>query len=245
MKKEIEVYLHEFSQYFADREEISKSELRLFYTAKNPLMTIQEFRRHLYALEKMEVLTPFGRGQYAFLKKKRKWQPHPSPFLEEICNSISIQFPYIEYQIWETSELNEFMVHQPIRNHIILESEKMSLDALFSFLIEKFPGRVYLEPDRAMIERYAYQQPVSVFVCKWISQAPRDRRYPGIPYAKLEKILVDLFVDRDRYFIFQDGELETIYKYIFSNYLLDKKSMFRYAGRRNASVKLKEFIQNR
>jgi hypothetical protein len=86
------------------------------------------------------------------------------------------------------------------------------------------------------------QKPGSIIISKLISQTPRGRKIDRVPYAKIEKILVDLLVDDEKYFVYQGQELVSIYENVFDCYLIDVRSLFRYAGRRKADQKLRNFI---
>ena len=66
----------------------------------------------------------------------------------------------------------------------------------------------------------------------------------GVVCAKLEKILVDIFSDEDRFFIFHGQEMINIFDNAFSNYWINTKTLFRYAGRRKAAERLKHFINS-
>jgi len=63
-----------------------------------------------------------------------------------------------------------------------------------------------------------------------------------VPSPKLEKILVDLFTDEDRFYYFQGAELARIFENAFSAHPISVKTLFRYARRRKASTKLRKFI---
>ncbi len=136
------------------------------------------------------------------------------------------------------------MLHQPVHHDVIIETEKGTEDSVFNKLSEKSPGRTFLDPDRVMMERYVLQQSEAILISKLITQTPVGKKVNGVPYAKIEKILVDILVDEEKYFIFQGRELVSIYENVFYGYLMDEKSMLRYAGRRKAMDKLKQFILN-
>ncbi len=54
---------------------------------------------------------------------------------------------------------------------------------------------------------------------------------------------MDILVDENKYFIYQGQELVSIFENVFGHYLIDENSLLRYAGRRNAVPKLKQFIR--
>lgn len=252
MKKDIvELNIPEFINKFSGQKYASKADLRNFYHLQYPDLTEQAFRRILYALEKQNHIIATGRGIYIFQEPlstkhspKKKFVPTLSPTVKTVNDEIKTTFPYLDYLIWETKILYEFMVHQPGQNQIILETEKGTGDSVFNHLSEIYPGQTFLDPNRITIERYAIQQPEALLISKLVTQTPMGKRVNGVPYAKIEKILVDILVDNEKYFIFQGQELVTIFENAFAHYLIDEKSLLRYAGRRNAIPKLKQFVLN-
>jgi hypothetical protein len=67
----------------------------------------------------------------------------------------------------------------------------------------------------------------------------------GVVSARLEKILVDIFSDEDRFFTFHGQEMINIFENAFSMYWINTKTLFRYAGRRKVVERLKNFINTR
>jgi hypothetical protein len=250
MNRDIAKSIVDFGKKYSSQQFVSKSQLRNFYQSTTPDMTEQTFRRILYALEKKNMIVSTGRGMYACFpehssntRNKRAFSPNTSDKTKEINNEIKENFPYIDFLIWETSSLHDLMLHQPVQNQIILETEKVGKEPLFNHLSEIYAGQIFLDPDRVTIERYSIQQSESVFISKLISQTPRGKNFGGVPYARLEKILVDILVDSDKFFIYQGQELVNIFENAFAQFWIDERSLIRYAGRRTAVAKLKQFIQ--
>ena len=250
MKKDIvELNIPELKKKFSGQKHVSKTDLRDFYHLQNPTITEQAFRRILYALEKQNLIIPTGSGIYFFQgplssqhSQKKKFVPLLSPIVKRLNDEIMETFPYLDYLIWETKILHEFMVHQPGQNQIILETEKGTAESIFNRLSENYSGQTFLDPNRITMERYVFQQPETILISKLVSQTAIGKRVDGVPYAKIEKILVDILVDDEKYFIFQGQELASIFENVFSHYLINEKSLLRYAGRRNALPRLKQFI---
>lgn len=252
MKKDnFELNILELRNRFSGQKYALKTDLRNFYRLLYPELTEQAFRRILYALEKQNLVASAGRGIYfiqvslSFQRpQKKKFTPALSPNVKNLNDEIKEIFPYVSYLIWETKILHEFMVHQPGQNYINLETEKGTEDSVFNHLSDKYPGKTFLNPNRMTMERYVIQQPETFLISKLVTQTPMGKRINGIPYAKIEKILVDILIDDDKYFIFQGQELVSIFENVFANYWIDEKSLLRYAGRRNAIPKLKQFVLN-
>jgi len=117
-------------------------------------------------------------------------------------------------------------------------------ESVFNFLQGRLMGKVFLDPDRLTFERYILPLLESVVVTPLRTQVP-SQRIDGIATPKLEKILVDMFVDDEIFFAFQGDELAHIYETAFMRYRISQKSIFRYAERRNAEGEIRDFIQQK
>lgn len=231
---------------FFNRKSVRKVELRKFYLLQDPDLTEQAFRRILYSLKKQKIILPIGAGVYALLNAplsagKKKFVPTLPPSIQELSSIIQENFPYTRYLIWETNILHEFMTHQPGQNQIILEIDKDACESVFNRLKEQPSGKIFLEPDRVTFERYIINTPESIILLRLITQPPKIK-INGIITARLEKILVDIFADEDRFFAFHGQELTNIFENAFSMYWINVKTLFRYAGRRKVAMKLQAFI---
>lgn len=247
-KNDSKLQILEFKNAFSGIRSVQKADLRVFYHKHSQVMTEQAFRRFLYALEKQEIITPIGAGVYALndmsspqALKKRQFAPTLSQELVELYKVIQGAFPYIHYLGWETKVLHEFMVQQPGQNLFIIETEKDVCESVFNHLTQKYPGRTFLDPDQVTIERYVLQQPESILISRLITQSPK-KKIRGIPFPKLEKVLVDIFADADKFYVFQGDELVHIFENAFTSYWISNKTLYRYAGRRKVGTKLQEFI---
>jgi hypothetical protein len=228
----------ELKMKFSNRESVRKVELWEFYHLQNPDLTEQAFRRILYSLEKERLITPIGAGIYVLLNpflasNKKKFVPSLSPTAQELSLA--------QYLIWETGALHEFMTHQPGQNQIILEIDKEATESVFNKLKEQSPGNIYLEPDRVTFERYIIDSHESILLLQLVTQSPKMKT-KGVVSARLEKILVDIFSDEDRFFTFHGQEMINIFENAFSTYWINMKTLFRYAGRRKVVERLKNFI---
>jgi len=250
MKKEnIDLKIFDLNKEFKNTKYVKKKDLKNFYFRLNPYFTDQFFRRILYSLEKEELISSTGSGVYYFNKDenpiKKKYLPSPSQSLRILDAKIKDTFPYIKYLVWETRILNEFMLLQLGQNHLILDVEKGTENSVFNQLSEAYSGKIFLNPSSLTMERYVQQLPEAILISTLISQTPMGKKVEEIPYAPIEKILVDLLVDDKKFFTFRGNELVSIFDGVFNSYLIDEKSLIRYAGRRKAINKLKKFVINK
>ena len=231
---------------FSNRETVRKTELWELYRLQDPELTEQAFRRILYSLEKEKIILPLGAGMYALLNpallsNRNIFSPNLSSAAQELSLILRENFPYTQNMIWETNILHEFMTHQPGQSQIILEIEKEACESVFNLLKEQPSRRIFLEPDRMTIERYIINSSENILLLRLITQSPKIKTN-GIAIARLEKILVDIFADEDRFFAFHGQEMINIFENAFSMYWINTKTLFRYAGRRKVTTRLKNFI---
>ena len=79
---------------------------------------------------------------------------------------------------------------------------------------------------------FRYAKHGTIVVKKLISESPNDIDTPH--QVRLEKMLVDIVVDKFTSKLINKAEIESIYAYCFKHYVIDKRKLLRYAKRRNA-----------
>jgi len=151
--------INDFYQKFSSTKSVTKKELKEYFTAKNPDLTIQGFRRILYGLEKQGVIYASGSAVYSVqpasslqLKPKKKNVPMPSHTAKKVIEAFKEQFPYSNCIYWETKILHNLMTHQPRTNMIILETDEDSESAVFNHFISLGIKPTFLDPDPTTID---------------------------------------------------------------------------------------------
>lgn len=61
--------------------------------------------------------------------------------------------------------------------------------------------------------------------------------------VSIEKLLVDMVCNKLIFMLVEKSEYPEIYEEIFSRYTIDESKLFRYARRRNAEKRLKEYLK--
>lgn len=140
------------------------------------------------------------------------------------------QFPYLQICIWNTSVLNELMLHQPGRFYTLIEVDKETTQSVFHFLKET-KKNIFLEPDAKILSLYASAEKETIIINSLVSEAP-VQIIQGVVTATIEKLLVDIFCDDVLFAAQQGSEMETIFKEAFEKYTINENKMLRYADRR-------------
>ena len=235
-----------FLESFEAREIVKKTDLWHFFSSRDLILSNNDFRRKLYAFEKTGLITPIGSGLFGINHSlshptKKKFKPQLSEDVKKIHSILKNRFPYTPYLVWETKVIYEFMTHQPSQNRIVLDVDKSAIESVFNFLRDEYTNNLFIEPDQMTLEHYNNNSDDIILLLGLTTQSPKFK-VNDIPTAKLEKILVDVFADENYFMIFHGRELVNIFTNAFSKYWINPKTFFRYAGRRQVTNPLKEFI---
>ncbi len=184
-----------------------------------------------------------ARNQYKVVveyeRVKRKYSPLISGKLKRISDFMQEKYPLVDYCVWETVQLNEFLNHQIANNVIVMEVEKMLENAVYSDLREEFNKNVLLRPDSK--ELMYYKENDTIAVMNLISEAPVNRKENHT--NTIEKLLVDFEANKIMLSTISPSEYDHMYYDIFEKYIVDESKLMRYARRRNAQEKVKKRME--
>lgn len=232
--------LHEF----ASRKTFTRKDLHDFYLEIQSEITEGTFDWRISQLKKRNVLKSVGRGIY-ILYGKPEYKPVLGKSSAKIVRLLEKSFSDIKYCIWETSWLNEFAIHQAGALFTVLEIEKELIQSVFYFLKDNNIKDVFLQPNSKEIEIYVIEKESPVVLKTLISRAPlqkiKDKKFE-ISVPTLEKILVDVFCDRDIFYFYSGEETFRIYESTIDLYAIDFSRLHAYARRRGREKEIKDFL---
>jgi hypothetical protein len=229
----------EIKERFRYYREFTSKELYDFYKLNEPELKENTLRWRIWKLKQDNIITSIKRGVYS-LDNGDTFKPAISNKIKSIDRKINKQFPYAEYCIWETKWLNNFMIHQPGSYLTILEVEKDAIDTIFSYLKSYERNAQLYKVIKNYTDLYIHSD--ETIVIKTLSSRAPIAEYDEIKIPKLEKILVDLFVDKELYNTYQGLELENIYANVLNNYSINYTTLLNYASRRNSKETIKKYI---
>ncbi|TAN21175.1 MAG: hypothetical protein EPN37_00565 [Chitinophagaceae bacterium] len=235
------LYIDEIQRYFKDEPIFETKHLVAFYkqTEKHVKPTTINWR--VYSLVQMGVLQRVGRGKFT-LGETNAYIPEVSPATKSIYRKLKSEFPYVNLCIWNTSALNEFMLHQPNQFYYLIETGKETTDAVFYFLRE-IKKAVFLEPTNDILEKYLLNEREVFIVKNLISEAP-TQIVKGVNTVTIEKMLVDIFCDTVVFSAQQGAEMRTIFEEVFNKYTINQSKALRYADRRRKKEPFGKFIDS-
>jgi uncharacterized protein DUF6577 len=237
MNKKIKI--ENISNYFHHKNFFSTNEVYEYFKKIKPEIKRSTVRWFIYKLIQQGLLQRVGHGIYS-LGEERKFITSLNNKQKEIAFRIKEQFPFITYCIWDTSVLTEFYRHLNINNFFIVEVEKDAVSALFYFLKESNKS-TFKEPSKEIVEDFILNTETAVVVKPLISEAPLNI-VDKIQVPSLEKILVDLYADKDLFYFLHGNELLNIFKSAFDKYTINSNRLFRYAKRRNKKDQIKNIL---
>jgi hypothetical protein len=193
---------------------------------------------HLFQLKRRGQVHSSGYGRYC-LHQKGNFVPNISAKMRELFGRVQLDFPYVNFLLWDSRWFNEFMHHQIFRFYLVIEAEKQATEAIFHTL-NGLGLPIYLNPDEEMFLRYISYHREVIIVKSLVSEAPYTE-IEGIKTAPLEKLLVDCIADAEL-FAAQQAEFDFILRSVTEKYHLNLNKMQRYARRRNQQEKIDKAI---
>lgn len=223
--------------------EKSFSRLELMETMKNDGKNISEatFKVELQKLLKEGSIIRVGRNAYCVAKDGvGVYSYEYSDDAKNIAKILKEKFPLLNFTIMDFVQLNEFLNHQLAHNVIFVSVEDDLGNFVFDALKEVYPGKVLINPTPEMYHQYWYDD--MIVIGKLISESPVGQQEKW--NTRIEKLLVDLITNAILKSSVSESELPNIYEEAFAKYAIDESCMFRYAKRRGAEKKIREFIRD-
>ena len=181
-----------------------------------------------------------GRNRYCVTDSLKTYRFLHSAFAISVADEVVDAHPYLDFRIFELVQLNEFVNHQIAHNIVFMSVEGELEEDVFNTLWERHKGSVLFKPGADELFRYKNEN--MVVIVKLPSESPK-----GIAVfwdTRLEKMLVDIAVDKLLRKVVYSGEYPAIFQDAFSKYTIDRNVMFRYARRRGALGKYKKSLVN-
>lgn len=228
---------------FPGRETFTRNELYNFYTGFEPGLNGNTFAWRIHDLKAKKIIRAVSRSEFSLAYK-----PHYTPIidkkLKDIYTLLDKSFPDLKKAIWSTQWITEFMLHIPGRYFTIIEVEKGSLESIFYFLKEHNYREVFVQPEKKEIDLYIAESTRAIIIKPLISLSPLQKQ-KKLTTPALEKLLLDIFAERDVFTVFQGHELSIIFNNAYSKYQLNLSKLMAYARRRGKAQALAAFISQK
>ena len=235
--------IEQLKKEFEGKAYFSREALFAFYQQFEPDLNDSTFRWRLYQLKEKKIITSISRNLFT-LDYKPVFKPEIGDFEKKIYNKIEKQFPDLKYCIWSTKAVIEFMLHIPGKYLTIIQVEKDALEPVFEFLNVQNIGRVFIQPEEKELDRYIFDVDRPIVLQTLVSRAPVQRG-DKVSTITIEKLIVDLFCDKNLFIAFQGSELVHIINNAFQRYSINFTKLLHYAGRRRKGKDIRQFLQEK
>lgn len=222
-----------------DKKVFSRKELFFLLQTYHESLTYNSYKWILSDLISKKLIYKIGYDSYCRNEDGLIYKPLYSDKAQQLESMIEQEYPLVDFCIFESFLLNEFLNHQIAQNTFIIQVEKELSAFIFDFLDENLEGRILYKPNKEIYNRY-WSEGCIIIVDK-VSEAPYDKEAPHS--IVLEKLLVDIFAEPMIRCLFSTSEYPLIIETARDNYHMDLKRMMRYARRRNATEKIKKYIE--
>lgn len=208
------------------------SDLKQYFSEKGVEVKRNSLKQYLYLLKKERFIYDAGRGWYSTIIEEFELDAKP---VEKIISLINKKFPLLEFSCWSTEQIKGFFHHLPSQFVTFVHADKDFLQSLKDFLTDN-DYNVYLNPYKIEVEKYVELKAKTIILRPSISSREPKQQY----LAKIEKIIVDLFMETKKINLIDMEEYKKIVSNIVLNYRIDMTMVFDYAHNR----KIKDKIQN-
>jgi hypothetical protein len=183
----------------------------------------QTLRQYLYDLKVKGAIHDAGYGWYSTITEDFRLDTSP---LTELVNLLTKKYPLLSFSCWSTAQIQGYSHHMPTRFVSLLYVDLDEVMSLFEFLREENIN-VFANPGKAETERQFTVRDRTVVIRPLVTEGPVTGHY-----ATIEKLLVDLFVEKDRLMLMDGAEYQRVAHNLLGSARINMAQMLRYARRR-------------
>ncbi|MBR5700210.1 MAG: hypothetical protein IKX37_03860 [Bacteroidales bacterium] len=154
----------------------------------------------------------------------------PDEKTRKLFTDLKAALPFTRISIWHTDAILPLMHDIPNIQLTIVGAERLAASTVTDTLENLTDSLILQDSENSLLLRLAAGREL-VVVTPQVSQAPIEIS-EGVTVPSLEKILVDILSDNFLYAL-TGSEAYSIYAAAFDRYAVSRKTLLRYAGRRN------------
>jgi hypothetical protein len=217
----------------------TKTDMVEYYSNKGIILSDEAFRSKLHRWRKKNIIHDVAKGKYV-INSKSIFVPDTDKLIIKINKLFVSKYDDVDYCIWSTAWLANFMHHIPFSFFHVIETDKDVCESAFYHLKDNGIN-IYLEPDAKQIEKYVLPEDDSVMIRPIITRAP-IKNENKVRFAAIEKILVDIFCDQDKFYLYAGREQDWIFENILNSYNINFSTLLAYAERRKRDKELRAYL---
>ena len=174
-------------------------------------------------------------------KEKQIYRPLYSDLAAKLIWQIAEKYPSVQFTVFETGLMNDFLNHLVAQNTIFIQAEKEISVFVFRFLQESGYEHLLYKPKK--VDYALYWEKDCIVVTDTISEAPLSASAPH--EICLEKMLVDMYCDKLISTTYSKSEYPQVLQQAMESYHMEIPKMMRYARRRGRENEIKHILEER
>ena len=227
---------------------MNKKELIEEYVKKNRYCSLNEIVKltglgrptaikYLQQLKSEKVIFSAGRGFYTSVSKEFVYQKNSR--VVKIYQLIKKEFPDLDFVIWNTLYFQPYYHHQQTHNITFVEIEYDGVHPVAD-KISQFYRHIFVETKSRDCPPGFDITKDPIVVRRLIRRSPRNGNDPS-----LEKMLIDLYVIKNKYKTMPDADYWELWRTVYSLYRINFPELIDYAlRRRNMRAMIAQLIDN-
>ena len=220
--------------YAKSRYYFSIKDLRKFLEQNNTKYANNNLKQSIYRLKQDNIIYKSGRGWYSTIEKEFVLDTNP---VEKIIKQMDSNFPLLEFSCWSTEQLKAFFHHLPTQFVTFIYTDKDFLESVRDFL-ESNDYNAFLNPQEKEAERFVkFSGQNAVLRPSIAHREPRNKHF-----ARIEKIIVDLYIESNKLEFIDKEEYKRIVENITCNYRISLSEMLDYAHNRKIRNKIESIV---
>ena len=164
----------------------------------------------------------------------------PDEKTHRLFTDLKAALPFALINIWHTDAILPLMHDIPNFSLTIVGAERLAADSVADALENLTDALILQDSEKSLLSRLAAGREL-VVVTPLVSQAPVEVS-DGVTVPTLEKILVDILSDNALHAL-TGSEAYSIYAAAFDRYAVSRKTLLRYAGRRNRAEEVNTIMK--
>lgn len=217
------------------RCDLNKRALVKEYTQKHRYFSLEEVvkvsgisnqlaKNYLQELKQSGIIFSAGRGIYSFVKEE--FQPQEKSRVVEIRQLLKKQYPDLDFLVWNTLYLQPYYHHQQTHNITFVEVEADAIRPVADRISRDYRFVTVEKASRVAPKDFNITRD-PIIVRLLIKGSPRKRHTPT-----LEKMLIDLFVIKDKYSTMTDSDYWELWRSIDGLFRINVSALIAYAKNR-------------
>jgi len=210
------------------------NDLKKYFDERKIEFKEETLEKSIYRLKKTGLIYGAGKGWYSTIKEEFKLDSKP---IKKIVTLVKKKFPLLEFSCWSTEQIKGYFHHLPSQFVTFVHADKDFLQSLKDFLSDS-RYNVYLNPRKREAEKYVELNKNTIILRPAVSyREPKSNNW-----AKIEKILVDLFMETKKINYMDMEEYKKIMSNIVLDYRINMAELFDHADRRGIKKRMQKIV---